>query len=392
MLLCIALVFTACEDDRDHNPTLTQPTSFTLNSPVNNNVDLARSLVGIPFTWSQPDYGGWPAAVDYQFQVSTTGDFKTSVAQANADESGQTVADYDVIKTVYASCQGIVNAVDLAKALVKINQWNEESVIPEQMTVWFRLTASTPGAETVYSNPVSMVVKPYYINAAEVYSIWYLVGSCIGDGTWSNSDAAANLGVSLIATYPAYDTDGTFMAGSMYVGYFPAGGQFKLVDVAGSWNDGQLNFTNVKNPGTFLSDEDGDNHNIGIVEAGYYTILISADGEITIEKYEGEVTDYESISMPGSYQEWDPAQNMMSAVSTADGLKNHDWFVGLTLAEDAELKFAANGAWDISWGNATDFPYGLGNQLQDNNIKVPAGAYYVFFNDIMHTYTFIPVE
>ena len=65
MLLSMALVFTACEDDRDSNPTLTQPTSFTLNNPVNTLVDLAEST-GIPFAWSQPDYGGWPAAVEYQ--------------------------------------------------------------------------------------------------------------------------------------------------------------------------------------------------------------------------------------------------------------------------------------------------------------------------------------
>ena len=390
MLLGMALVFTSCEDDRDHNPTLTQPTSFTLNTPVNKNVDLARSLVGIPFTWSQPDYGGWPAAVNYQFEVSPTNDWTVSVAQAKADETGATVATYDVIKTVYASCSGTVNATDLAKSLVRIFQWEEDSEIPEEVTLWLRLSAATPGAQTIYSNPVSLTVKPYYINAAEVYDIWYLVGNCIGNGSWGN-DGAANIGVSLIPMYPAYDTDGTFMAGSMYIGYFPADGQFKFVHVAGSWDE-QLNYTNVKNPGSFLGDEDGDNHNIGIKEAGYYTILISADGDITIEKYEKEPTLYDMISLPGSYQDWDPAQNAMAAVSTADGLKNHDWFVSETFAEDVEVKFAANGTFDKSWSNATDFPYGLGNQNEGNNIKVPAGKYYVFFNDIMCTYTFIAPE
>ena len=71
-------------------------------------------------------------------------------------------------------------------------------------------------------------------------------------------------------------------------------------------------------------------------------------------------------------------------------LINHDWFVEETFDEDTELKFAANGGWDMSWGNATEFPYGLGNQLENNNIKVPAGKYYIMFNDIMGTYTFIP--
>ena len=389
MLLCMTMVFTACEDDRDSNPTLVQPSTFRLNEPVNKNVDLSESEA-IPFTWSQPDYGGWPAAVEYQFEVSTTGDFKTSVSQAKADESGQTVADYDVIKSIFASCSGAVNAVDIAKSLVKIMGWDEESIIPEDMDIWLRLSASTPGAQTIHSNPVSMKVKPYYINASEVYDIWYLVGDCIGNGSWGN-DGAANVGVSLIPMYPAYDTDGTFMAGSMYVGYFPAGGQFKFVHVAGSWDE-QLNYTNVVKPGTFLSDEDGDNHNIGIKEAGYYSIWINADGNISIEKYEKEPTVYEMISLPGAYQEWKPENNAMSAVSTLENLVNHDWFVAETFAEDTELKFAANGGWDMSWGNATDFPYGLGNQQEGNNIKVPAGNYYVFFNDIMGAYTFIAAE
>ncbi len=63
MLLSMALVFTACEDDRDSNPTLVQPTTFTLNNPVNTLVDLEISTA-IPFAWSQPDFGGWPAACE----------------------------------------------------------------------------------------------------------------------------------------------------------------------------------------------------------------------------------------------------------------------------------------------------------------------------------------
>jgi hypothetical protein len=33
-----------------------------------------------------------------------------------------------------------------------------------------------------------------------------------------------------------------------------------------------------------------------------------------------------------------------------------------------------------------------GNQNEDNNINVPAGHYYILFNDIMGTYTFIAAE
>ena len=385
MLLSMAIVFTACEDDRDSNPTLIQPTTFTLNNPVNTNVDLINSTA-IPFTWSQPDYGGWPAAVDYQFEVSPTNDWSVSVAEAKADETGATVPTYDVIKSVFASCSGELSAEDLAKSLVKICQWDENSEIPELMTVYLRLSAATPGAKTIYSNPVALTVKPYFISTSEVYDIWYMVGNCIGGAEWSNGE----IGVGLIPMYPAYDTDGTFLAGSMYVGYFPAGGQFKFVHVPGDWGE-QLNFTNVVSPGTFLSDEDGDNHNIGIVEAGYYSILIDGNGDITIEKYEESVSTYDMISLPGDYQEWKPENNAMAAVSTLNGLEyNHDWFVEETFATDGGLKFAANGSWDVNWGGTT-FPYGLGAAGGDN-INVPAGHYYILFNDIMGTYTFIAAQ
>jgi len=44
----------------------------------------------------------------------------------------------------------------------------------------------------------------------------------------------------------------------------------------------------------------------------------------------------------------------------------------------------------VNWGGTT-FPYGLGVAGGDN-IKVPAGKYYIMFNDIMGTYTFIPAQ
>ena len=182
MLLSMTLVFTACNDDRDSNPTLVQPATFTLNNPVNTLVDLAAST-GIPFEWSQPDYGGWPAAVEYQLEVSPTNDensWKVSTDEAAADETGATVADYAILPSFYASCKGVMLADELAKALVQICQWDENSV-PEKQTVYVRCSAVTPGATKVYSNVVSLEVNPYYIELADApIELWYLVGEGIG--------------------------------------------------------------------------------------------------------------------------------------------------------------------------------------------------------------------
>jgi hypothetical protein len=58
--------------------------------------------------------------------------------------------------------------------------------------------------------------------------------------------------------------------------------------------------------------------------------------------------------------------------------------------DDTELKFAAEGAWDVNWG-ANDFPYGVGVG-NGPNIPVRAGTYNVFFNDILGTYNFVAVQ
>ena len=389
MLPLMALVFTACEDDRDSNPTLVQPTSFTLNNPVNALVDLAESAA-IPFTWSQPDYGGWPAAVDYQLEVSPTNEWNVSTDEAAADESGATIADYAILSSLYASCNGEMSAVELAKALVQICQWSE-SEVPEKQTVYVRCKATTAGAKTIFSNVVSLDVNPYYIELKDApIEIWYLVGSGIGSSDWNNAPDAVGSG-GLIPMYPIMGNEYDSRTGQgeiQYAGYFNAGQQFKLILVPGDWN-AQLNFTNVKDPGSFLSDEDGDNHNIGIVEAGYYIIrLNTAISELVIEKYEGTPHVCTQMAMPGEYQGWDTSANLMNGMSTS--VENHDWYLKKVTYPDTKLKFAADGSWDVNWGGKT-FPYGLGTQGGED-ISVAAGTYDVYFNDILGAYNFVLVE
>ena len=52
MLVGIASFFTACEDDRDANPTLIQPTSLALNTPayVNQTISL-ENTASLSLTW-----------------------------------------------------------------------------------------------------------------------------------------------------------------------------------------------------------------------------------------------------------------------------------------------------------------------------------------------------
>ena len=385
MLLSMALVFTACEDDRDSNPTLVQPTTFTLNNPVNTLVDLVQSTA-IPFAWSQPDFGGWPAACEYQLEVSPTNEWTVSTDEAAADTTGATVANYSVLKTVYAGCSGDMLAEELNKALNRIGMW-EEGAVPQKQTVYVRCRAITSGAQPVYSNVVSLDVNPYYVDLSNEVSdeveIWYLVGAGIGSSDWNNDANAVGTG-GLIPMYPVFDTDGSVMPGEIqYVGYFPDGAQFKLIKNPGSWDDqwGLGDAGYVKN--------NGGSGNLTVDAAGYYLIhLNTATDELTIEPYDGTVGVYTQIAMPGAYQGWDTSADLMIGMSTS--VENHDWYLKNVTYEDTELKFAADNSWDVNWGS-TGFPYGQGTQ-GGPNIVVPAGTYHVYFNDILGTYNFVPVE
>ena len=386
MLLSMALVFTACDDDRDSNPILVQPTGFTLNNPVNILVDLAQST-GIPFTWSQPDYGGWPAAVEYQLEVSTAPDsWHKSTDEAAADETGATVADYAILPSIYTSCTGEMSAVELAKALVSICKWAEDEV-PEKQTVYVRATAKTAGTEKIYSsNIVSLEVNPYYIELADAeIELWYIVGEGIGSADWDNGANSVATG-GLIPMYPVMGNEYDKRTGQgeiQYAGYFQGGKGFKLIRVPGDWGDqwGMGDGAYVKN--------DGGSGNLTVENDGYYVIrLNTATDELVIEPYDGTVGAYTQIAMPGEYQGWDTGANLMSAMSTS--VENHDWYLMKVTYEDTELKFAADNSWDVNWGSNT-FPYGVGVG-NGPNIPVAAGTYNVFFNDILGTYNFVPAE
>ena len=219
--------------------------------------------------------------------------------------------------------------------------------------------------------------------------VWYMVGNCIGNGSWGNS--ADGIGKGLIPLYPSQD-DPTILT---YTGMFPAGGQFKMIHTPGSWDE-QLNYTNISNPNSaIVSDEDGDNHNIGIVSAGLHTITVNtATQAITVTPVSGSATLYSTITMPGTYQGWNVTGNAMTAMSTV--VENHDWVAKVTFDKDADVttnpsdpegfKFA-NGTWDVNWGGS-GFPYGYGAQ-GGPNIPYRAGTYTVCFNDITGAYLLI---
>lgn len=227
-----------------------------------------------------------------------------------------------------------------------------------------------------YRLTFDMINRTYEFEAIkETPDLWYLVGSCIGDGSWDNNSYA--LGTSLVPLYPQPDNKDMLK----YVGYFPAGEGFRLIHTPGHWeeqwgmSDGHL----VKN--------DISSDVIKVAEGGYYQITFDmAMDVVSITKYTGVDYVFTTMGMPGAYQDWDPATTLMSPMGTV--FENHDWIKkNMTFDSDTELKFAANGGWIYNWGSEV-FPVGVGIQYGPN-IPVSAGTYTVVFNDILGTYNFI---
>ena len=390
LLMGAALMFTSCSDDRDSNPVLQQPESFVLNTPAyaGQAIDLANSQT-VNLTWSQPDYGGFPVACEYTVEISPTNEWNTSYAEEVADESGETQCDYYTFDNIFSTCNGEISASDLAKALVVVCNYVDGEV-PAEQEVYARVKANTNGAQEVVSNVVKFLVTPYYIELKPADPVlWYMVGNCIGSNDWDNGSGSVGTGLIPLLPEPGADFDKDGNGSLVYAGYFPAGGQFKFVKIPGDWGI-QMNYTNLKGDSP-VTDEDGDNHNIGIPADGYYKITMNTvNNTFTMEKLDGTYTEHSTITMPGDYQGWNAGENAMNAMGKRDNTEVHDWYLkGVAFESNAELKFA-NGSWDVNWG-ATDFPFGFGTN-GGPNIPVKAGTYDIYFNDVLGLYYFLATE
>lgn len=388
---------TSCDDDRDHNPVLdsrTAPTTFPLNTPAlaSSVVDLATSD-NLTFSWSQPAYG-FPAAVEYQMQISADNVWTTSVADSLADETQSTPATYATVGSPTGTVTTNVTATEVATALEQIKHWTSDAV-PATTTVYARCMA-TYADKTIYSNVVSFTVVPYYVELSDAApEIWYLIGGCIGDGSWGS-----DIGTNVIPLTPlaGEEYDKTTGRGKIgWTGYLTSAG-FKI---RGSLTD---NWARQIGQGDAYGDfavNNGGSGNITVPEDGIYVVTLdtkqyaadeAADNAtttaLTITKYDETPTVYESIRIAGDFNGWSTDQPM-NAVHTYAGAVNHDWYFDLdATGGDTTAKFLYDpGTWQPNWGSDT-FPYGWGVN-NGSNIPVTAGNYRVLFNDITGTYYFV---
>lgn len=413
LLLGIISLFASCSDDNDSNPTLIQPTEFTLNTPeyINSTIDLEKST-GLELTWSQPKYTADNAPINatYEVQVSPTNNFTVSTDEAAADESGEKVPDYAVLSNTTQKCDISASAEEMDKALVKILKWTEADV-PAEQEMYVRVNAyileDTKRLNPVASNSVKLNVKPYYIELKDaVPTMWYLVGNMFG-AKWANDK---NIGVDALPMFlkPNFSYDKKTGAGEIeYTNYFLTGDYndkaecdgagFKILPSDFNWDysmNAILNNEISAKKGTIENRNGGaDGGHIVAAEAGYYTITINtADNTAKMEKYEGNVTNYGNIQIATSLDDF--ASDTPMLPYNTEGVENHAWYYVMEVpaGKTVSFKFKIAGSWDTNWGyGAADGAINMYGKCEANghNIGLAEGKYVISFNDITGSFSIV---
>lgn len=179
-----ALAFSACESDRDSNPTLLEPDTFVLNVPpyAENNVYDLENSKAIEFTCSQPDYG-FPIATTYSVQMSLNENF------TEENEEVGTKLNYVTLATKYTSTKIDIDAVEFALALVELWDLSGSGELPDTpVTLYIRMQAAltSNGSGACTSNVIKLPRVLGYKAEAPVTlpEKMYLIGS-FAESDWN---------------------------------------------------------------------------------------------------------------------------------------------------------------------------------------------------------------
>lgn len=393
ILLAGVISFSACDDDRDSNPTYNQPASFVLNTPgLATAVYDLKNAGTVVLTCTQPDYG-FTAATSYSVEVA--------LSDTWTDETETAAASYMVLTDNYTEAKLAIDAQEIDKAIVQLSGWASESDTPDtDMEIYVRLKASVNSSLLpVYSNAIKLNVLPYYIELKDAApSFFFLIGNYVGGWDTNMKDIGTSLiPMSLVSNYE-YDKK-TGVGQFTFTEYFDAATSsngFKLIgmiDGAISWNEQWGNGEDGDLPGNtnlqHLHGEGGNPGHLGVSEAGWYKIDVDdVKQSLTFTKLDKTPKAYSSIQLLGDFSDWDANPIEMTNI----GNTTHSWKATVTFETETTVKFRANAGWDTNWGNNSGlFPFGLGDPGGDN-IPVKPGTYIVTFNDIEGSYAFFIQE
>lgn len=228
----------------------------------------------------------------------------------------------------------------------------------------------------MYRMTINMMEYTYKIE--EMAATYYLVGDFGGAASWDISNFN-------YALYPQTTTT------QSYTTKWTGSGSFKFFTEANNWDSAygaELGTTAGAVSGKLASNANNGADNISVPEVGaYYTFTVdmSAMTYTWTKCDESKVIDYNKIGLIGVNGDWDNDVFLTQVTS-------HNWYVEADVTSDCEVKFRVDGNWDVmDWGadvNISDQSYGTGTK-GGANIKLPAGKYKVYFNDITGQFLFL---
>ncbi len=316
LLIGLSIVFAACEDDRDSNPTLHNPTKFVLNTPAYASgavYDLEKSS-SVELTCSQPDYGFTVATV-YTVQVSLSDDFSTE-------------GKYAILPTTYNTAKMEVDASEVAVAQTNLalEEGKTESDFPLTSKLYVRLKAVlTNSAGEIYSNSVSLdqVRTVFALSPVVVPTKMNIVGSGIGDWDWAKS----------MEMVPTWDNNGTFW----HILYCEKDAEMKF-NIEKTWDGIEFgsSATLVDNAKAGL----GGDGNLKVTNAGWYLVVVRSTIEGRTIKYtiNFEKPNVYLIGEVGYNKEWSILeQNLFTVPSDGEG-----YFVSPPFGATSEVRLCVS--------------------------------------------------
>lgn len=352
MIAMLAFFAVSCNvDDVENRPVMAGGTAPVLESPEEANLYVldpaTMDALAERFVWSEASFGDG-IIVNYDIELDLVGD----------DFDAPAIIGTTTGITQFAASQGVLNTAALATGALPFEATNFQVRIKAYV-----------GDQVVYSNAVEIIITPYTTDSPKLFLRGNFLNASGYGPDWGDN------------TNPPF-LEGEAFGSTSFEGYIymnVAAPEFKFIPVASGF-DGDYGDADASGASGTLSQDELSN--IKLTEAGYYWIKANTDPEILT--YSATLTAW-AVTGSSTPNGW------------PDGVPDHDltynpdtkvWTTTLTLSA-GELKFRANDAWDINYGDAggdgtLDFNDGT-------NIQVTAPGTYLITLDLSnpraYTYT-----
>lgn len=344
MIAMLAVFAVSCNvDDVEDRPVVAGIDAPVLSAPEEGNAYVlnpeSMDALAERFVWSAANFG---EGVIPQYDVEI-------------DNAGDNFDTPSVIGTTAGDLQFAASHSVLNSALLALGATPFETVSFE-----VRIKAHV-GTQSLYSNAVEMIITPYTTESPRLYLRGsFLEASGYGTGNWGDN------------TTPPF-IQGEAYGSTSFEGYVfinsPAA-EFKMIPNATGF-DGDYGDADASGTSGVLSQDE--QSNIKVTGAGYYWVKANTDPGImsyTLTPVQWAVTG------SGTPNGW-PDGGVVDHDMTYNAAEK-TWSVTLTLSA-GELKFRANDAWAINYGD--EGADGILDFNSGTNIQVPApGTYLIKLN------------